>query len=152
MRRLWDAVRRPFRTRALEKAIKEMGEHTSDKFKDDFLQTLLSLMSVYIFLDHKFRRNIENFNGRFVFESKNKKIATSAIFGKNRMKVKKSAVDDSDIKVIFKDGNALWDFLFSPNPDIFGFILDNKLTYRGNANYIFKFAYMAKHLQLKFSF
>jgi hypothetical protein len=67
------------------------------------------------------------------------------------MRVVNSEVDDTNITVTFKDGNAFKGFIFNQNPDIIGAILDNDITYNGNLNYLAKFAYMAKHLQLRFS-
>ena len=40
----------------------------------------------------------------------------------------------------------------APDPDVFTFVLENKLSWDGNINYVLKFAYMAKHLKAKFSF
>jgi hypothetical protein len=66
------------------------------------------------------------------------------------MKVKNSAIDNTNVTVTFKDGKALWEFLMGKNPDVFNFILESKLSYEGNANYVLKFAYMATHLKVKY--
>ena len=67
------------------------------------------------------------------------------------MKVIRSEISDTNVTIIVKDGKALWEFLMSDNPDVFAFVLDNKLTYEGNLNYLMKFGYMAKSLKLMFS-
>jgi len=69
------------------------------------------------------------------------------IFKDNRMIMKKTEVPDPNATVIFRDGSALMDFLFSNSGDIVGSILDNKLRYEGNVNYIFKFSHMALKLK-----
>lgn len=117
---------------------------------DLFLETLLRLMGFAFMLDKSYRRNIEGFEGRYVFTSRDHGIAASAIFEDNRMTVKNRAVEHPDITLVFKDGKALRHFLFSENPDIIAAILDNEISYTGNLNYLAKFAYMAKHLQLAF--
>lgn len=117
---------------------------------DLFLETLLRLMGFAFMLDKSYRRNIEGFEGRYVFTSRDHRIAASAIFEDNRMTVKNQAVEHPDITLVFKDGKALRHFLFSENPDIIAAILDNEISYTGNLNYLAKFAYMAKHLQLAF--
>jgi hypothetical protein len=43
----------------------------------------------------------------------------------------------------------LMGFLLSPKPDILGSMLRQDISIDGNLNYLYKFAYMAKHLQLK---
>ena len=65
------------------------------------------------------------------------------------MKVLHKAVENASVVVIFKDGAALRNFLFSESPDIIGAILDNEIQYTGNLNYLSKFAYMSKRLKLQ---
>ncbi len=117
---------------------------------DKFLETLLNAMSIFFLLDWDFRRNIENFNGRYVFKSRDGSIVTSTIFADGIMEVLDYEIDDSDITITFKDGKTLMEFLFDRNPDVINSILNNEITYEGNLTYMFKFAYMAKHLQLLF--
>jgi hypothetical protein len=113
---------------------------------DDFLELLLKMVRLAICLNRKYRRNIEGFDAVYVFRSKDGKIAASAIFKKNKMKVKKYALDNANVTVTFRDGKALWEFLMAGDPDVLGFMLSGKLSYEGNLNYLMKFAYMAKHL------
>ena len=117
---------------------------------DKFLETLLNAMSLFFLLDWDYQRNIKNFNGRYVFKSRDGSIVTSAIFADGIMEVLDHEIDDSDITITFKDGKTLMEFLFDRNPDVINSILNNEITYEGNLTYMFKFAYMAKHLQLQF--
>ncbi|BCS97261.1 hypothetical protein DSLASN_28930 [Desulfoluna limicola] len=133
--------------RRLKAAVGEINSLAMDLF----LETLLRLMRFVFILDRGFRRNIEGFDGRYAFMSRDGNIAASAIFEDNRMRVKNKVVDQADITVVFKDGKALRHFLFSEHPDIIAAILDNEISYTGNLNYLAKFAYMAKHLQLRFA-
>ncbi len=118
---------------------------------EEFLQLLLNLMSLVFFLHKDFRRNIKDFNGRYLFRSKDNKITVAAIFKNNRMTVLEKAIDNTNVTVIFKDQRALMKFILSPKPDILGSILKQDVTLDGNLNYLSKFAYMAKHLQLMVS-
>ena len=113
-----------------------------------FLETLLDLMGGYFILNKKFRRNIENFNASYVFKSKDGIIAASVVFADSKMKVSKNVIGNPSITVVFKDGMALKNFLFSTSPDIIAAILDGEVQYTGNLNYLSKFAYMSKHLVL----
>ena len=117
---------------------------------DGFLELLLKAVRLVLCVNRKFRRNIKDFSARYAFRSVDGKIAASAIFKNNKMKVKKNAIEDTNVTVIFKDGKALWEFLMGKDPDIFAFLLESKLSYEGNLNYLMKFAYMAKHLMYKF--
>ena len=117
-------------------------------FAEGFLELLLKLMNLVFFLNKDFKRNIENFNGRYLFKSRDNKITVTAIFRNNRMKVYEKITDRTDVTVNFKDAKAIMDYLLSPKPDILGSILKQDVTIDGNLNYLYKFAYMARHLQL----
>jgi len=139
-----------FRKIVLKRLVKKIANRIQNNFLDDFLELLLKMVRLVSCVDKDFRRNIEGFNARYAFKSEDGKIAASAIFKNNKMQVLTDEIKDTNITVIFKDGQALWKFLFSGDPDIFEFILQNKLRYTGNLNYILKFGYMATHLRLKF--
>lgn len=134
-----------------EKRTNSLIEQIKSGPLDLFLESILGVMSWIFYLDRDFKRNIKDFDGRYAFKSRDGIISASAIFSKEKMKVKKYAIDDADVTVIFKDSQALKDFLFSKDPDIIGSILNNSIMTVGNLNYLLKFGYMAKHLQLKFS-
>ncbi len=148
-RKIANFFRKFFFKRVLKKITLVIREIETE-LMDDFLEILLKIVRLVLCLDHKFRRNIENFNARYAFRSENGKIAASAVFKNNKMKVKKKAIKNTNVTVIFKDGKALWEFMMADEPDVFAFLLESKLRYEGNVNYIMKFAYMAKHLKLKF--
>ncbi|MBU1055020.1 MAG: hypothetical protein KKC46_14510 [Proteobacteria bacterium] len=136
-------------TRAKTAADKFLQEIQSEK-AESFLDVLLNLMSLMLCIDKDFRRNIKNFNARYLFCSKDKTITVAAIFKDNKMKVAKKEIGDTNITVTFRDGKALMNFLLSPKPDILGSILKQDITIDGNLNYIHKFGYMSKNLQLRY--
>lgn len=115
---------------------------------DTFLETLLRLMSLVLNFDHKFRRNIEGFTGRYQFKSLEGGVNAGAVFAENHLHVANGTVADPDITIIFKDGRALMDFILTPKPDILGAMLRQEVSLSGNLNFLYKFAYMARHLQL----
>jgi len=118
---------------------------------DFFLTNILRLMDLFFFLNKKFRRNIVGFNARYVFKSIDGRIDASVIFKDSKMKVKNHVIDNTNVIVVFKDGKALKNFLFSDSPDIIGSILNGDVSYSGNLNYLAKFAYMANHLKYQFA-
>ena len=118
------------------------------EFAEEFLQTLLSLMSLMFVINHDYRRNIQNFNGRYQFMSEDGHITMAAIFANGRMQVVEKVVDNPHITITFRNGRALLDFLISPRQDILGSMLRQEVKTDGNLNYLYRFGFMAKQLQL----
>ncbi|MGA1874139.1 MAG: hypothetical protein ACMUIA_00865 [bacterium] len=118
------------------------------EFAEGFLQLLLNLMSLAFFINGEYRKNIRDFEATYLFRSKDAATTAAAVFGKGRMKVLNRMVDSTSITVIFRDNQALMKYLLSPKPDILGSLLNQEITFDGNLNYLYKFAYMAKRLQL----
>jgi hypothetical protein len=116
------------------------------EFADDFLELLLGAMSILLRINKKFRKNIDDFSAIYVFKDKSGKLAASAIFSNGRMKVSCKEVPGAIVTVIFDRGKSLCNLLLAKDPNIFDFLLENKLTYSGNLNYLLKFAYLARHI------
>lgn len=128
--------------------LKPLAACLEDKAADGFLELLLDAMSLLFRLDRNFRRNIEGFEGRYLFRSQNLAIQAGAVFSDGSMSVKHKAIDAPDIAITFRDDKALMSFLLTPKPDILGAMLRQDVVLAGNLNYLYKFAYMAKRLQL----
>ncbi len=140
-----------FRKFRLNRAGKKFIDCFQSEFAEEFLQLILNLMRLIFFLDRDFRRNIKDFNARYLFKTRDSGVAIAAIFKKNRMKVYEREIDNTNVTVIFKDQKALMKYLLSPRQDLLQSILEQDVTFNGNLNYLSKFAYMAKHLQLMFT-
>lgn len=133
------------------KKIKKIINCIETDLMDEFLELLLKIFRLVFCLNIAgFRENIKDFNARYTFRTEKGKIAASAIFKDDKMTVEEEEIPDTNVTVIFKDGKALWEFLMAGNPDVFAFVLANKLSYKGNLNYLMKFAYMAVHLKVTF--
>ncbi|MDP2335889.1 MAG: hypothetical protein Q8N05_05485 [Bacteroidota bacterium] len=141
----------PIKSFLMRLAQKKFVKCLEEESLDFFLEILLNFMDLYLALNKKFRRNIENFNARYAFKSQDGRIDASVIFSGSKMKVINHVIDNTNVTVIFKDGKALKNFLFSDSPDIIGAILSSEVQYTGNLNYLAKFAYMAKNLKLQFA-
>ena len=139
------------RSQRAQNATKRFIESLKSEGAEEFLKILLKLMGLVFYVDKDFRRNIENFNGRYLFCSQDRELTVAAIFKNNRLKVREKEIKDTNITVIFRNAKALMGFLLSPKPDILGSLLRQDISIDGNLNYLYKFAYMAKHLQLKTS-
>lgn len=132
----------------LQAAMKRFIESIESEAAEEFLELLLNLMKLVFAFDKGYRKNIENFNGSYCFRSRDKEITMSAIFAGGEMKVREEAISKPNIIVTFKDGKALMGFLLTPKPDILGSMLRQEVQLDGNLNYLYKFAFMAKRLQL----
>jgi hypothetical protein len=143
-------IMKPFRILFQKRGLKKMTSCVKTELLDDFLEMLLRVIRLTLCVDHGYRRNIKDFNARYAFRSEDGRIAASAIFKNNKMKMKMDAVEDTNVTVVFKDGKTLWEFLMADDPDVFSFVLENKLRYEGNLNYLLKFGYMSKRLKLMF--
>jgi hypothetical protein len=145
------AITTPFLRYNLNVKIKRIRKLLEDEITDTFLELLLCVMSLLFKIDKNFRKNIEGFSAVYVFRNITGTLAASAIISNDRMKVKRKEVPGAAATVIFDRGKSLCDLLFSNDPNIFDFMLENRLTYSGNLNYLLKFAFLAKHLKLKLS-
>jgi hypothetical protein len=126
---------------------KQLVNYIESEFADKFLTHLLKSMSLLFSLSRELRKNIEGFNGRYLFRISDRNIAVTADFHKNRMNVYEKEADNTNVAVTFKNHKALMNFLLSPKPDIIGSILRQDVTIDGNLSYLLKFAYMANHLR-----
>lgn len=115
---------------------------------EEFLKLLLRLMALAFKVDADFRRNIQGFTGKYQFASADGTVAVTALFDGKGLRVKEGTLPDPDVSVTFKDSRSLMNYLLSTDRDILKLLLNNEVVLRRNANYVFKFAYMANHLQL----
>lgn len=135
-----------------QQAQKKLWEKFQNSFTsevaEEFLQTLLTLMQIVFVVNHEYRRNIKNFEGRYQFCSKDGEVTIAAVFHNNRMDVMEKKIDKADITITFRDGKTLLNFIISPRQDILGSMLRHDVVTEGNLNYLYKFGFMAKQLQL----
>ncbi len=149
-----------------------------DELAEEFLKTLLNLISLAIALDcspvrrllHWLtpgrvskmgpRDRLRHFDGAIEFRSRDRQIRVVAAFGNNRLTVTELApgeqpAERANIRVVFKDAAALMNYLLprgglDGKRDILGALLKNELVLDGNFNYIYRFGFLANHVQLQF--
>lgn len=129
-------------------AMKKFVECLESEFAEEFLEVLLEFMKLLFLLDHDFKKNIRDFDARYLFRSRDGSITVAAIFRDNGMEVREKEIASPNITVTFKDSKALINYLLAPKPDVLGSMLRQEVTLDGNLNYLYKFAFMAKRLQL----
>ncbi|HLZ19357.1 MAG TPA: hypothetical protein VKO67_07075 [Smithellaceae bacterium] len=133
----------------IQDVVTKWFESMGSEVAKGFLRLLLKLMAFVFMLNIKdFRKNIESFNGRYVFRSKDNSIVASAAFENGTMKVYDRIIEKPNMTITFRNDRSLMNYLLSPKPDILNAVLKQDVTVSGNLNYLYKFAYMAKRLQL----
>ena len=115
---------------------------------EQFLSLLLKLMRLMFVFNPEYRENIRKFDGRYQFNSKDGKLTVGAIFKDGRLDVAQETIDNPHVTVSFRDGRTLFNFLLAPKQDILGSMLRQDIHTDGNLNYIYRFGFLAKRLQL----
>jgi hypothetical protein len=130
----------------MKRFTKKLRNQLLGTITDEFVKLLLKGMDWFFLLtpDARFRENLKNFNGRYLFKTANETVMNSATFSNGNMRVHDHAIDDWDVKVTFKDGKAFREFVLSEKQDIFDWLSRNEVEVDGNLNHIFKFAFMAR--------
>lgn len=131
---------------------KNLMEELKGKVTDDFLDLLLIGMDLTFYLSKSYRKNIENFKGFYLFETRKGGVRSGVTFEDGNMKVHLEGMPDSDwdAKVTFEDPKSLWKYLLSKDQDILDSLLENTIRIEGNANLIFKFCFMVNDLKRRF--
>jgi hypothetical protein len=165
-----------FRKRKVFKKIRKTHSNSlSDNLEDEAAEKLfrgfLGCMEIMLLFDSNYRRNIEGFQGTYLFRTKDSGANVLAQFDKGQMRTMEDVLEEdspeADVTVTFKNGRAMINFLFNPiarigedltderigvdRPhtfDIMESLRRNEVNFTGNLNYLYKFAFMANHLLL----
>lgn len=135
-------------TKSIEEVWSDFRNCFDSELAEEFLQSLLTLMQIMFVLNHQYRRNINKFNGRYQFRSEDGEVSIGVFFANKRMKVVEGIIDNPHITITFRNGRTLLNFIISPRQDILGSMLKHDVRTEGNLNYLYKFGFMAKQLQL----
>jgi hypothetical protein len=125
---------------------KEMRGKKGD-VTDAFLDLLLMGMDLAFSLMKDYRKNIENFEGCYEFETRGGLVKSGVIFNDGNMKVQPEGIQFPDAKVTFEDFESLSKYIFSKDQEILDLMLENKIELEGNMNLLFKFCFMVKDLK-----
>ncbi len=117
---------------------------------DEFLGVLLKGMDLSLCLCRGYRKNIEGFQGTYLFRTADENVVGAAVFANGTMQVLDDSVENWDVRVTFRDAAALGSFLLSPDRDLINAVLENLVMVDGNLNYIYKFGFMVVDLARRF--
>jgi hypothetical protein len=126
-----------------------LTEQISGTVTDKFLELLLKGMDLAFCLSKGYRKNIKDFEARYVFRTHDQRVGATAKFRDGDMRVDEKAQGEWNARVTFKNPAALRSFIFSKDQDILNSLLKNEVEVDGNLNYIYKFGFMARDLAHK---
>lgn len=128
---------------------KDLTNQIYGRVTDKFLELLLKGMDLAFYLSKGYRKNIRDFEARYVFRTLDHLVCVTTNFRDGDMRVHKEAEDDWDARITFKNAAALRSFIFSKDQDILNSLLKNEVEVDGNLNHIYKFGFMARDLAHK---
>lgn len=131
-----------------------------EEVTEEFLKALIQFLGFSCCLDEYLRRSIKDFNGQIEFRSENKGIKVVAEFKNGRLKPKELRPEEdllppANASVVFKNPEAVKNFLLPEGKlegrrDVLRSLLHNEIRLEGNFNYIYRFGFLATHLQRHF--
>lgn len=138
-------------------ARKKFVNQVHEEVTEEFLKILLQFLRISCCLDKYLRRSIKDFNGQIEFRSENKEIRVLAEFKDGYLVPRELApneqlVPPANAGIVFKDPKAVKNFLLPPGGlkgrrDVLRALLNNEIRLEGNLNYIYRFGFLATHLQ-----
>jgi hypothetical protein len=144
--------------RTWQKEVQNFLDNVTGETAETILEGLLGYMWFRfmidsLIIDGDFRKNIENFTGRYQFCSKEDDVDVLVKFANGKMDWEESRSQDVNATLEFKDGPSLINFLINyvinNDRDILRSLTENEIRVTGNFNYLFKFLFMVNHLLLE---
>jgi hypothetical protein len=132
----------------LKKDLEKLKEEAENFGVEEAVIALLDAMAAYYDLTGAHNTSIANFNGVCVIRTRQASdhIAASAEFANGRMSVYRGERKPWQVCITFVDADALWAFLISGAADVLDLLLKNSAQIEGNANYFYRFGFLAREL------
>ena len=102
--------------------------------------------SLIIFGLDGFNKNIEGFDAVYVFTTEDGGVQATARFNDGVMSLHSSAASNWDLKIVFRDANALWKLMMSGGAGVVDAMMENDTQVYGNLNYLYRFGFLVKDL------
>jgi hypothetical protein len=132
-----------------------LGKRMTDEVGEEFLELLLKALGTAGLFEPDLKESMKGFNSRIQLRSEDNEIRVLAEFKDNRLKErelkpKEELHPSPDSTIVFKDYRALMDFLLPEGGrrDVLKSLLNNELRLEGNLNCIYRFGFLANHVQL----
>ena len=135
----------------------QLVNQVKEEVTEEFLKALLQFLRISCCFDKYLRRSIENFKGQIEFRSENKGIRVVAEFRDGylhprELKPNEQLTPPANASIVFKNPEAVKNFLLPPGgsegrKDVLRSLLNNEIRLEGNFNYIYRFGFLATHVQ-----
>jgi hypothetical protein len=114
---------------------------------DNLLPLLLRVMDLLLCLSKDYQKNIENFDGRYLLQTKKGGFRSGVIFSDGYMKIPEEDMLYPDVEITFEDPKSLLQFILSKRQDMLDLVLNNGIEIDGNFNLALKFWFMVRELK-----
>lgn len=131
------------------------GESLENMWTEWFLKLFLCFFRLSFRLFPELRKNIEDFEAKYVFKTRDGAVRESAIFKRDGnggpvMMCEDEPVPDPDVTIVFKNADVLKRYLYSlADQDVLDLILRNDVHLEGNWNYVCKLLFMIRALRVR---
>ncbi len=136
-----------FRYCKARKLLKGLLYNLEAKATEDILQHLFYIMRLTFFFSKSYRQNIIDFNGKYTFQTADKKVLASIHFQNNSIHITEASIQEPDVIFTFKTPADIINYIFSSEPNMLNIILEQRVVIDGNFNYMYKLGYMAQSLK-----
>lgn len=116
---------------------------------ETFLELLLGALRIGLAVDPQLHRGVQDFDGRYRLATRDKAVDVALTFRHGHLDVGEDATGPFNATLWFRDERALMRFFAARNPDLFASLLNQDVVTEGNLNYIYRLAYLARHVQLE---
>ena len=108
---------------------------------------LLRVMDLFFCLSRDYHRNIENFEGQYLFDTRDGEFSAGVIFSDGYLRIPEGDMLNPDVRITFANPRGLLQFILCRQEDILDLLLENRMDIKGNVNLGLKFWYMVKELK-----
>lgn len=127
----------------------ELADAVVAEAAETFLEALLGLLQVGAVVDSDVRLSVADFEARYRLTTRDGKVDVGLSFDDGRVDIDEDPTGPFDASMVFRDADAILRFFSAANPDLLALVLRQDAVIEGNLNYVYKLAYLARHLQLE---
>jgi hypothetical protein len=130
-------------------SFKNLTESYLETNAPSVLKALLEVICLAYSSNFNLRTHIRNISAKYQFTFNDQDVPISLEIKNGGMRTFRGNCEIPDVRLKFKDPGSFRKLLFTAKPDILEMILKQEVAIDGNLNYLLKFIYLLRHLQLK---
>lgn len=130
-------------------ARERLGECLRAEAVETFLELLLTFLRFGVALDPGLRRSVAGFTADYRMATRDGRVDVGLSFRDGALDVHEDPAGPFDATLRFRDERALMRYFSSTDPDLLAALLKQDVVIEGNLNYVYRLAYLARHIQLE---